>query len=158
MICLYVTVCYMGNTWGISLHHLLALLILTVWKSKLNGDTKCEIATIKVITFISNALISVLSECQSIWCITQLWHVDKTNSEDSSVLFAVLWVVVPSCSGFISLRRWMHYSPSKCQEVLIQWHRHVPECWKLRHHLFENITLVWLAVSPRKLLLLVRGN
>lgn len=89
----------MGNTWGIPVYHLLALLILTVWKSKLNGGTKCEIASIKVITLIWNALISVLLECHFIWCITQLWHVDKTNSEGTSVLFAVLWIVVPSYSG-----------------------------------------------------------
>lgn len=94
-------VCCIGNTWGISLYHLLALLILTVWKSKLNGETKCEIAFIKVIiTFIWSALISVLSESHSVRCNTQLWHVDKTNSEDTSVLFALLWIVVPSCSGF----------------------------------------------------------
>jgi hypothetical protein len=158
LICLYIIACYMGNSWGISVYHWLALLILSVWISKLTGNTKCEIASIKVITFVWNALISVLSESHSIWCITQLWHVDMTNSEDLSVLFALFWTVVPSYSGLSSPRRWMQYSPSKCQEVLIQWHRHVPKVWKLWHHWFENIKLAWLTLSPGKLLLLVRGN
>jgi hypothetical protein len=111
--------------------------------------------SVKVITLMWVALISVLSESHSIQRMTQLWHVDMPNIEVASVLFAWFCTVVPSYSGLSSPRRW---SPSKCQEVLIQWHQHVPKVWKLRHDWFENIKLAWLVVSPRILLLHGREN
>ena len=41
LICLYIVVCYMGNTWGISVYHLLALLTFRRWIFFSNFSTTC---------------------------------------------------------------------------------------------------------------------